>query len=255
MTPTVAMLVFANIAVHLLVPAGTVLYMQMALVPGLIPQQPWTLLTYQFVHAPGFGHIFFNMLSLFFFGPALEVRLGSRRFLTLYLFSGIMGAALSAVFPATRWTAIVGASGAVYGVMLAFARFWPRERVYLWGILGVEARILVGVMTLLSLYGGLQPGRDNIAHFAHLGGFVGGWIYLKWLEKHSSAAQWKRRVQPLAERPTGTDDMERWRRIDPGILHPVNREYYDQVMAKLAALGPAALSVAEREFLDRFAAR
>lgn len=255
MTPTVAMLVFLNVAVHFLVLPASLMYQDLALVPGLIVQRPWTVVTYQFLHAPGFGHIFFNMISLFFFGPALEVRLGGRRFLTLYLFSGIMGAVLSAIFPATRWGMIVGASGAVYGVMLAFARFWPREQIFIWGIVGIEARILVGIMTLMSLWQGFQPGRSNVAHFAHLGGFVGGWLYLKWLEKRSPAAQWKKKVQTVSERPTGAADVERWRRIDVGVMHPVNREYYEQIMAKIAGTGPTALTASEREFLERFAAR
>jgi len=89
-----------------------------------------------------------------------------------------------------------------------------------------------------------------VAHFAHLGGFVGGWLYLLWVAKTSPAAAWKRKVQPA--RPSGAGDVERWRRIDPAGLHPVNRDYFNQVMSKLAASGAASLSASEREFLDRF---
>jgi len=255
-TRVVALLVLLNVSVYLMVPPGTLLSYNMVLIPGQIASQPWTVITYQFLHA-GFGHIFFNMLSLFFFGPALEMRLGSRRFLALYLLSGVMGALFSWAIPWTRDTHIVGASGAVYGVMLGFARFWPREQVYLWGIVGVEARILVGVMTLISLWSGFTPGRDNVAHFAHLGGFLGGWMYLKWMERYSPAAEWKRKVQAPAPRLSGgggAADVERWRRINPANLHPVNREYLEEVLAKVAASGAGALSASEREFLDRFSA-
>lgn len=250
MTPTVALLVFANIAVKVLVPYQALLYQDMTLVPALLVERPWTVLTYQFLHAPGMSHIFFNMLSLFFFGPALEVRLGRNRFLGLYLFSGVMGAVLSALVPWTRWSHIVGASGATYGVMLGFARYWPRERIFIWGILGIEARVFVGVMTLLSLMQG-YGGRDNVAHFAHLGGFLGGWLFLKWAERFSPATRWKQKVQPTVR--TSGADLDRWRRIDPGTLHPVNREYLDQVMQKLTTAGPSSLTASEREFLDRFA--
>ncbi len=254
MTPTVAALIFLNVAVHLLVPAYSPLYRDMALVPGVVLARPWTAVTYMFLHAPGLSHLFFNMLSLFFFGPALELRLGNRRFLALYLVSGLMGAVLSAVLPGARWVPTVGASGAVYGVMLGFARFWPRQPVYLWGILGIEARVLIGLMTLISLWSGFGGARDNVAHFAHLGGFAGGWLSLKIFERMSPAAAWKRKVAPPV-RPSGAADVERWRRIDPANLHPVNREYLDQVMAKIAAAGAGALTAGEREFLDRFSPR
>ena len=119
------------------------------------------------------------MLALFFFGPRVEERLGARRFLTLYFLSGISGAALSFVFSPTA--AIIGASGAVFGVELAFARFWPRVPIYIWGVLPIEARWMIVGMTVLTLYGA-SSGGGGIAHFAHLGGFLGAFIYLRFLE-------------------------------------------------------------------------
>ncbi len=253
-TPVVAMLVLLNVSVYLLVQPGTLLYHNLTLLPAQIPSQPWTVITYQFLHG-GFTHVFFNMLMLFVFGPSLELRLGNRRFLALYLVSGAVGGLLSWAIPWTRDTHIVGASGATYGVMLGFARFWPRQQIMLWGIVGVEARVLVGVFTLISLWSGFGQARDNVAHFAHLGGFLGGWLFLKWMERNSPAAEWKRKVQPPTARVSGTTDVERWRRINPADLHPVNREYLEQVLAKVAASGAGALSAGEREFLDRFSAR
>src|SRR4029079_11028565 len=99
--------------------------------------RPWTLVTYMFLHA-GLGHIFWNMLGLYFFGPRVESRMGSQRFITLYFVSGIVGALFSVVL-APRF-AVLGASGAVLGVLMAFARFWPRERLYIWGVLPIDAR-------------------------------------------------------------------------------------------------------------------
>jgi hypothetical protein len=124
-----------------------------------------------FVHG-GFGHILFNMLSLFFFGRRVESRLGPRRFGILYFVSGIMGALVSVFF--APYAAIIGASGAVFGVMLAFAKFWPRDQILIWGILPVEARVMVIAMTVMAVVFGFTGAQSGVAHFAHLGGFVGG---------------------------------------------------------------------------------
>jgi membrane associated rhomboid family serine protease len=254
MTPWVARLIVANVAVFLLQQLNPVLAGTLVLVPSLIPARPWSAVTYMFLHAD-LMHLFFNMLGLYFFGPALERRLGDRRFLILYFLAGLCGAVLSAVFPFSRHVPIVGASGAVYGVLLGFAWFWPTERIFIWGIIGIEARFLVLIMTALSLWGGANGMRDGVAHFAHLGGFLGGWLYLKWLERWGPAAQWRRKAKaPIVPRASGTQALERWKRVDPASLHPVNREEWDRVMAKVAAGGPAALTPGEREFLDRFSA-
>jgi rhomboid family protein len=254
MTPWVSLLIAANMVMFLLQQTVPQISFELMLVPELIPLRPWTAITYMFLHA-GWMHILFNMLGLFFFGPPLEHRLGSRHFITLYMIAGLSGAVVSAVFPFTRDIPIVGASGAVYGVMLGYAWFWPREPIYLWFVMAVEARWLVIAMTVLSLLGGITGAQDGTAHFAHLGGFLGGWLYLRWLQRWGGAAQWRRKAATPAvtPRPSGTKSMERWRRINPEVLHPVNREEYDRVMAKLeAGGGPAALSPGEREFLDRF---
>jgi membrane associated rhomboid family serine protease len=181
LTPWVKRLLIANVAVFLtLLLAGTVglggIGDMFTLVPRLVLLRPWTILTYMFVHA-GFWHIFFNMLALFFFGPPVEERLGSNEFIKYYLICGLGGAALSFVF---AWnTGVVGASAAVYGVMLAFAMLWPDSPIYIWGILPVKAKWLVLAFVALDLFSALRPGLDGVAHFAHLGGFAAGFLYLK----------------------------------------------------------------------------
>lgn len=246
MTPWVLRLILANVLVFLLQMGNPALGYYLAFRPAFILATPWTVLTYMFVHASG-PHLLFNMLSLFFFGPRLEERLGGRSFLTLYFFSGLMGALLSLMTPAV---AIVGASGAVFGVTLGFARFWPRELIYLWGLFGIEARVLVVVMTVMSLWLGVQR-IGNIAHFAHLGGFAGGYLYLRWLEKRSPAARWRARVAPPPP-PTARLDVTRWKKLDLTRLHAVNREEYERVLAKLDSGGVPALTASEIEFLERF---
>lgn len=250
MTPWVARLIFANVGVFLLTAFAPAIVLPMALVPAFIPYRPWTLLTYMFLHA-GFGHLLFNMLGLYFFGPRVESRLGGRRFLGLYLTSGLVGALLSLATPYAR---IVGASGAVFGVMLGFARYWPREPIYLWGVFPVEARVLVVVTTVLALWGAFSRATGGIAHFAHLGGYVGGYVYLRWMEARSPAARFRAQLAPKPKRASGAD-IERWRRIDASALHPVNREELERVLAKVNAEGIPGLTPGEREFLERFSAR
>ncbi|HET9949990.1 MAG TPA: rhomboid family intramembrane serine protease, partial [Longimicrobiales bacterium] len=145
MTPWVRRLLVANVVVFLLMGFAGDLYQVLVLYPPWVLRYPWTLVTYMFLHA-GIGHLLFNMLGLFFFGPRLETRLGSRRFLVLYFVSGLGGALLTFVFAPNA--AVVGASAAVLGVLMGFAMFWPRERIYIWGILPLEAWLLVTLYVL-----------------------------------------------------------------------------------------------------------
>lgn len=251
MTPWVLRLILANAAVFLLQLSLPGVEGPFVLVPALLLTRPWTLISYMFLHG-GFGHLFFNMLSLFFFGPRLEARLGSRNFLILYFVSGIAGALLSLVF--TPYAAIIGASGAVFGVLLGFARYWPRDQILIWGVFPIEARWMVAGMTALALFGGFSGG-GGIAHFAHLGGFLGGWLCLKYWERNSAAERWKRKVAPAAPRESAESSMARWKRIRREQLHEVNRAELDRVLDKISAQGVASLTASEREFLERFSAR
>jgi len=247
MTPWVMRIIMANVLVYFLTSGAPQLVSQFWLVPAELFQHPWTAVTYMFLHG-SLGHIFFNMLSLWVFGPPLEARLGGGRFLALYFIAGLTGAVLSLATPNAP---IIGASGATYGVMLGFAWFWPRQQLMLWGIVGVEARFLVVAFTIMSLWGA-RSGSGGIAHFAHLGGFVGAWLYLKWLgdRPRAAAAAWQKKLVP---RVSGAGPaLDRWKKIDAASLHPINREEYERVMAKVHATGVADLTPGEREFLDRF---
>jgi len=246
-TPWVLRLIIANVAMFFLEQGNPGLVQSLELVPAFIPTHPWTIVTYMFLHA-GPTHLLFNMLGLYFFGPRLELVIGGNRFLALYFTSGIAGALLSLFTPTVG---IVGASGAIFGVFYGYAHFWPRDRILVWGIVPVEARLFVILMTALSLSGGLGIGQSGIAHFAHLGGFVGGFLYFKWQERHIGAARFRRQAEP-APGHGSTADLERWARIPREALHPVNREELDRVLAKLAERGPVGLTPEERAFLDRF---
>ena len=249
MTPWVRRLLLANVAAFfltVLVLPGRIVS-QLVLIPALLPVQPWTVITYQFLHA-GFWHLLFNMVGLYFFGPRLEARIGSRHFLFLYLLSGVGGAVLSIFTPGAR---IVGASGAVFGVLLGFARYWPRERIYIYALIPVEARVLVIFLAVLSLWSGIVGG-GNIAHFAHLGGFIGGWIYLKIMERNSAARRFKMQVEAATVGKPSGRDLQRWEEVDRAGLHPINREEYDRVLQKARDQGVPSLTPQERAFMERF---
>jgi membrane associated rhomboid family serine protease len=244
LTPWVLRLLGANVVVFLLTMMAPALGRSLMFVPALVLEHPWTLVTYMFVHG-GIWHIVFNMLALVFFGPRVEVEMGERDFLFLYFISGMTGGLLSFVSP---WTPIVGASGALYGVMMAYAYFWPRAQIFLWGIFPVEARWLVVFMTALSLYGSFS-GTDDIAHFAHLGGFLGGLLFVRWWSRRSLR---RSATIPAATALPSRQSLHRWSRIDRNRLHEVNREEYDRIQEKIRSSGAGSLTQGERDFLDRF---
>lgn len=247
MTPWVKRILIANVGVFFLQLTMPGLTQALAFAPSLVLVRPWTIVTYMFAHSTTqFTHILFNMLVLYFFGPRVEVRLGSPHFIRLYFISGIVGALLSIVFNQGGY--IVGASGAVFGVQLAFAKYWPRERIYIWGILPIEAWLLVLVTTVLALWGGFTGG-GGVAHFAHLGGYLGAWLYLIWMERRSPARQWKAKL----ERPAKSVPIGDWRRIDTKSIHEVNRAEVDRILDKINANGIDSLTPAERAFLSNFA--
>ena len=255
LTPWVTRLLLANGVAFLAAPPGSAAYRALWFVPMFAPQAPWTAISYMFLHA-GIWHLAFNMIGLLFFGPRLEQRLGAKRFLILYFLSGLGGAAFSLVFEPRA--AVVGASAAVMGVLLAFAFYWPRETVLVWGIIPLQIRTLVVILVVTSVFFGLSGTGGRVAHFAHLGGLVFGYLYLKWLA-------WRRRVRidtanavPPRSRfgvPGRVDRarLDRWRRIDPAALHSLNRKEVEELLQRLDADGAGSLSQDEQAFLDRMA--
>jgi membrane associated rhomboid family serine protease len=140
----------------------------LALNPDYVMQRPWTLLTYMFVHA-NFDHIFWNMLVLFFFGMELEKRVGETKFLEIYVLSGIV-AALGQMM--ISGGSLVGASGAIYGVMGCLAIIAPEIRVLIFFVIPLSIRAAV---VLFALFDFLTSGSaDNIAHMAHIVGLLVG---------------------------------------------------------------------------------
>ena len=246
MTPVVRALLIANVAAFFLQQTMGRVMNAFVFVPnvGWLLTHPWSIVSYMFLHA-GAMHILFNMLGLFFFGPRVEERIGSRPFMQMYLAAGVMGAALSFVFSGAP---IVGASGGVYGVMLAFAYFWPDTPINIWGVIPVPARMLVIIYTLISLFSGFGGGGGNVAHFAHLGGFAGAYLYLKWMDRARTSFRKRATKAP----PEVARRVVDYKAIDRSKLHEINRVEVDRILDKISAQGIGSLTEQERLFLSNF---
>ncbi|MFN8116899.1 MAG: rhomboid family intramembrane serine protease [Bacteroidia bacterium] len=140
--------------------------------------KPHQFITYMFMHAD-ISHIFLNMLAVYMFGSILESMWGPKRFLNFYLLCGLGAAALQLAISAfhNEYTVLLGASGAVFGLLVAFAMMFPNTELQLYFIIPVKAKYLVTAYAAFELYNGFFT-NDNIAHFAHLGGLVMGIIIM-----------------------------------------------------------------------------
>jgi membrane associated rhomboid family serine protease len=233
---------------------GELIFRWLAFAPSRVLIQPWSVVTYMFLHG-NFWHLFVNMLILFFFGPPLEKKWGSREFIKYYLICGLGGVALSFVF-VPFW--IVGASAATLGLMLAFAMNWPNAPIYIWGIFPVKAKWLVGFFFIVDLLGAFSGGGGGgIAHFAHLGGVITGFIYLKtdWFPSASAGGKSGRRrarrfaivreEAPGREAGAGSERRPGWSSKDEEMLDQV-----DKILDKISAEGMSSLTAEERRILD-----
>ena len=141
----------------------------------------WQPLTYMFMHG-SFDHLFFNMFSLWMFGTVLERYWGMRRFLFYYLVCGIGAGLLNMLVPGVHLS--VGASGAVYALLLAFGMLFPNEYIYLYFLVPIKNKWFIIGMVALELFEGIFRSYDGIAHFAHLGGMLIGLILILYWRKH-----------------------------------------------------------------------
>jgi membrane associated rhomboid family serine protease len=184
--PATQWLLIANVAVFVLENSGMIAVDAFALWPpgGLDSGfEPWQIVTYSFLHA-NLAHIFFNMLALYMFGGEVE-RLFGTRFYVAYYFACVISAAICHLV-VTAWLGgppvpTVGASGGIYGLLLAFGIYFPHRRVLLlFPPIPLPARVFVFGFALLELFFGITQTAAGVAHFAHLGGMLGGWLMIQY---------------------------------------------------------------------------
>ena len=262
LTPWVGRLIIANAVVLLLlmtVFTSPALQQALRFASGEALHRPWTFVTYMFVHA-GLLHLLGNMLMLFVFGAPVEHRLGGRAFILYYLYCGIGAAVLSLLLSGIMPSAnvpIVGASGAVLGVAVAFAMLWPDAELFVFPLpMPVKARTLVLILLGLDIvFAQITPG-DGVAHVAHVGGAAFGYLFfrLQALSRRSPHPP-PRPVERVVMVQSGSAEpdhhtppapMRQRRRAESD---PVAAEV-DRVLDKISEQGIASLTAAERRFLD-----
>ena len=266
LTPMVKILLIANVAIFLL----------QQLIPNVLVQwggfnthwavnkfQVWRFVTYMFLHG-GFGHIMWNMLGVWLFGTQIEAIWGQRTFLIYYFVCGLGGSALYGLFGVMGigggW--MIGASGALMGLLLAYGMSFPNNMVFVMGIIPVKAKYLVviyGLMDLLSV-----PKGDGIAHLAHLGGLLAGFIFIQITIPGLSGQMFKGSVVSsmwkgfLAKRRMKVVKPERKpesNTADPGFYSPPGKsddqKQIDIILDKISRDGLQSLTDEEQELLRR----
>lgn len=236
-------------------------------VPGKLLEQPWSLLTFPFIHREPLG-LLFTLLTLFFFGGSLEDRWGGRAFLKFCAVSAAGGALLALVLAAgSRMSQmpLMGFTGVIYGLLLALAMFWPDMEINIWGIIPVKAKWLALVAAVIGFIISVQNGGFGLAH---LGAFGTAFLYLKspWAphawgdipaprpvkRQPKAVVQWAGKkdapAAPAAPRPIA--GPPRSARAERELLDDV-----DRILDKISAEGLASLSEDERKRLDEVSRR
>jgi membrane associated rhomboid family serine protease len=137
----------------------------------------WQLFTYIFLHG-GVTHLLFNLLALWMFGGELEGYWGSRKFLGYFLFCGIGAGICTVVFSSNQFIPVIGASGAIYGILLAFGWLFPNRPIYIYFLFPVPAKYMVIIFGLIELFSSAEGTGGGIAHLTHLGGLLFGLFYM-----------------------------------------------------------------------------
>lgn len=193
MSPAVKMLVIANVTAYLAASIVPEMIARLGLRPAAVFEDlaVWQMVTYLFLHAPlpAIGHLLFNMLALWMFGTELERTWGTRFFVKYYFVTGLGAAAtvlLWSISPLPGAEAIydertIGASGAIYGILLAYALYFPNREIYLYLLFPIKVKYFVMIVGAIAFLSSLGSGGSGVAHTAHLGGLVVGYLYLKGL--------------------------------------------------------------------------
>lgn len=253
LTPTIKILLVANVSVYLLQfmlgesSVGAWFDHFFGLVPSkaLTGLHVWQFGSYMFLHE-NFMHIFWNMFILWMFGSELDALWGRRGFLQYYFVTGV-GAGLVYVLlmpqlePVTAYIPLIGASGACFGLLMAYGLLFPERRVMLWFLIPVKVKWFVlgiGLFELMSIWR-----ADNVGHLAHLGGLLFGYIYLRGGKKWLDGLRRSRRKRKAGGRFHVLDDEPE--------SDPVAQADVDRILEKISREGLNSLTPGEQDILRR----
>ena len=256
-------LLIANVVVFLVTTLmmTRVAYFYFGLIPALVVQRfyIWQIVTHMFLHG-SFGHIFFNMFALWMFGAELEYNWGTRDFIKYYFACGI-GGGLFVIITAymglgSLTIPTVGASGAIFGLLVAFGMMWPDRMIFIFGILPIKALHFVIIFAAINIFYGFSGTGGNVAYFAHIGGGLTGFIYLKFGWRIAAYAEHfgkkiKRRRFTVIPGGRNDSNVDNSRHEDNRGNHPDYSEEVDRILDKIARQGMDSLTDHERKILDR----
>jgi membrane associated rhomboid family serine protease len=214
---------------------------------GLVPNQVWTnfkvwqLFTYLFVHG-GFLHIFFNMFVLWMFGKDLEIQWGKNEFLLFYFTCGIGAGLMTVLFSINSIVPIVGASGAIYGLLVAYGFTYPNRMVYLYGLFPLKVKYMVLGLGVIAFFASLSANQSNVSHITHLSGMIIGVLYiyfiLNW--KNIKMEYYRLRLKNLKQKTSAQNDEE-----------VLMKKKVDEILDKLNASGWDSLTEQEEKYLTQ----
>jgi len=250
-SPIVRALIIINSIIFLLefIPALQTIRI-FGLTPALVTNRlyVWQLFTYMFLHG-GFFHLLFNMFVLWMFGSEVEGMWGGREFLRYYIITGI-GAGVMTVL--TSWNSLIptiGASGAIYGVLVAFALLFPNRRIYLYFLFPIKAKHLIIIFAFLELLASRHYNESGIANFAHLGGMLVGYLYLKggsYFDRAMGRMKNKMRNSRIKIKVVDNNEVRNDRKDDDW-----NDDEIDGILDKILRDGIDSLSEKEKDILNR----
>ena len=263
LSKNVKRLIIINVVIFLITSIfyrfGNYMNFYLGVVPALVNKgMIWQFFTYMFLHA-GLGHILFNMFVLWMFGTELEHNWGSKDFLIYYFACGVGGGVLVWLTAMVGLSAYavptIGASGALFGLLVAYGMMWPDRPIYIWGIFPMKALHLVMLLGGIDLYNGFMKSSGNVAVFAHIGGGLIGFLYLKFgwrltVQFESIVNKFKRSKFTVVDGGKSKSARPPAQK-DSSDSHPDLDMEVDRILDKIAQSGMKSLTERERKILDR----
>ncbi|MBR6449935.1 MAG: rhomboid family intramembrane serine protease [Fibrobacter sp.] len=226
-----------------------------------VPLELWRYVTYMFIHVD-FMHFFFNMLMLWMFGSEVAEWMGTRHFVSMYFFCGIFAALFSFFMCLLGLTnnPIIGASGALMGIFVAYYKFFPERMLLMFFIIPMKIKHAMWVMIALDIF--FANSGDMIAHFAHLGGVVAGFLYMALYQNSSNGSLlsgfsrlFSRKTEKFSGRSSGRrsdeNDTAEPEVLEGEVFYVDEQKRMDDILRKVEREGIQSLTESEREFLLR----